>query len=387
MAASEAPPADPAVEVSPPVKNSEDVTLDAILKHLGQFGRFQLIIFLLICLPMMFHAMFSVTYVFTAATVTHRCSVEECDLPGSNYYELYTDWSIPKNGKDLDSCNRYINSELPHWNYSVDICTPDHFTKNTEACAHNKFVFRDDEVTISNDFGIFCDDEWKLSMVGTINNLGQFFGIPIGGFVADRYGRSFSIALGGILGAVLGVIRSFSPSYGWFLVFEFLDNMTSSTLYSTCFVIGIELVGPKRRVLACSVITVFYAVGEVLLAMSATPFHDWRMLLRITYGPSLILLAYFWILPGSVRWRFCSMMGRFGSMLAPQTPLLAKYYANAPAMLFAGAAIVSGLLTLFFPETTNVVLPTTVQEADAIGVKKHSKSKDLDLVVTSSQAQ
>jgi len=48
---------------------------------------------------------------------------------------------------------------------------------------------------------------------------------------------------------------------------------------------------------------------------------------------------------------------------------------------------VSGLLTLFFPETTNVVLPTTVQEADAIGVKKQSKSKDLDLVVTATQAQ
>jgi len=58
--------------LAPPAKDSEDVTLDAILKHLGQFGRFQLIIFVLICLPMMFHAMFSVTYVFTAATVTHR---------------------------------------------------------------------------------------------------------------------------------------------------------------------------------------------------------------------------------------------------------------------------------------------------------------------------
>lgn len=57
-------------------------------------------------------------------------------------------------------------------------------------------------------------------------------------------------------------------------------------------------------------------------------------------------------------------------------------------MLFAGAAIVSGLLTLFFPETTNVVLPTTVQEADAIGVKKKpSKGKDLDLVAPASPPQ
>ncbi|KAH8305803.1 hypothetical protein KR059_011045 [Drosophila kikkawai] len=574
MAASEAPPAEATVEVElpsqppPPLpKDPEDVTLDAILKHLGQFGRFQLIIFLLICLPMMFHAMFSVTYVFTASTVTHRCDIEECDTPDSKFYEPHIEWSIPKNGND--PCNRYTNRDLPLWNGTDDICLAEHYTAETEACPGNKFIFRDNEVTISNDFDIYCDDEWKLSMVGTINNLGQFFGIPIGGFVADRYGRSFSIALGGIMGAVLGIVRSYSPSYVWFLIFEFLDNMTSSTLYSTCFVIGIELVGPRRRVLACSVITVFYAVGEVALAMFAKAFPDWRILLRITYMPSLILLAYFWILPESVRWllsqgkeerakgilrraakvnkrklsetmldklvlanrdklqqsaesrfpireafknfkwriancsfcwivhvlvyyglslnvvlldgdkynnfayialveipgffmpllimdrfgrryslcglmlfsglccigtifagadqpvlqlvlfligkltitasfqvlyffaseiyptnlrnsllSFCSMMGRFGSMLAPQTPLLAKYYASAPALIFAGAAIVSGLLTLFFPETTNVVLPTTVQEADAIGVKKRpSQAKDLDLVVPASQPQ
>ncbi|KAH8270396.1 hypothetical protein KR018_009667 [Drosophila ironensis] len=567
MAATAAPPAEASVQVSPPpppAPTSEDVTLDAILKHLGQFGRFQLIIFVLICLPMMFHAMFSVTYVFTASTVTHRCYIAECDSQDSSYYASHTDFSIPHNGKDLDSCNRFTNDQISESNQSlvVDICKADYFKPETVACPGNKYVFRDNEVTISNDFEIFCDDEWKLSMVGTINNLGQFFGIPIGGFVADRYGRSFSIALGGIMGAVIGTIRSYSPSYVWFLVFEFLDNMTSSTLYSTCFVIGIELVGPRRRVLACSVITVFYAVGEVALAMFAKAFPDWRVLLRITYMPSLILLAYFWILPESVRWllsqgkeerakdilrraarvnkrklsesmldklvlanrdklqqsaesrfpireafknfkwriancslcwivhvlvyyglslnvvlldgnkynnfayialveipgffmplfimdrfgrryslcglmltsglccigtifagadqpvlqlilflvgkltitasfqvlyffaseiyptnlrnsllSFCSMMGRFGSMLAPQTPLLAKYYANAPAMLFAGAAIISGLLTLFFPETTNVVLPTTVQEAHAIGgQKKPSQSKDLDLV-------
>ncbi|XP_001353579.3 solute carrier family 22 member 3 [Drosophila persimilis] len=563
MAASEAPPpAEATVEVqtTAPPKDPEEVTLDAILKHLGQFGRFQLIIFLLICLPMMFHAMFSVTYVFTASTVTHRCHIAECDSPESAYVEPWTEFSIPRNGKDLDQCNRYSNDQLPQWNQSAgeDICLAEHYSAHVESCPGNKFVFRDrEELTISNDFGIYCDEEWKLSLVGTINNVGQFFGIPIGGYVADRYGRSFSIALGGILGAVLGIVRSFSPSYIWFLVFEFLDNMTSSTLYSTCFVIGIELVGPKRRVLACSVITVFYAVGEVALAMFAKAYPDWRILLRITYTPSLILLAYFWILPESVRWllsqskeerakgilrraakvnkrklsdslldklilanrdkleqsaesrfpireafknfkwriancslcwivhvlvyyglslnvvlldgnkynnfayialveipgfflpllimdrfgrryslcglmifsgiccigtifagadqpvlqlvlflvgkltitasfqvlyffaseiyptnlrnsllSFCSMMGRFGSMLAPQTPLLAKYYASAPAMLFAGAAIVSGCLTLFFPETTNVILPTTVQEADAIGVKtKSSKSQ------------
>lgn len=50
----------------------------------------------------------------------------------------------------------------------------------------------------------------------------------------------------------------------------------------------------------------------------------------------------------------------------------AKYYENAPAILFAVCALVSGCLSLFFPETSNTILPTTVHEADKIGNKKSS---------------
>jgi len=83
-----------------------------------------------------------------------RCNIAECDSPESSYYAPHTEWSIPRNGKDLDACNRYSNSELPNWNQSVDICSADHFTRISEACPDNQFVFRDNEVTISNDVSI-----------------------------------------------------------------------------------------------------------------------------------------------------------------------------------------------------------------------------------------
>lgn len=32
-----------------------------------------------------------------------------------------------------------------------------------------------------------CDEnKWKLSMVGTINSIGQLIGIPISGFISDK---------------------------------------------------------------------------------------------------------------------------------------------------------------------------------------------------------
>jgi len=63
----------------------------------------------------------------------------------------------------------------------------------------------------------------------------------------------------------------------------------------------------------------------------------------------------------------CSMIGRIGSMAAPQTPLLAKYMAALPLILFGGLSLISGAMALLFPETLNTTLPDTVEEAENIG--------------------
>ncbi|XP_075163047.1 SLC22A family member [Haematobia irritans] len=556
------------VQVDLPESEDDDFSLDSILIQIGQFGKFQIVTFILICVPMMFNAICSVTYIFTASPVVHRCNITECDNDYSRYEEPWTAFSIPMKGSNMEKCNRYAAASDANFTTRMTIsrmsmelesdlvCSADRFNQNKlENCPNNNFIFRDKEITISNEFNIFCGDEWKLSLVGTLNNIGQFIGIPIGGYISDRYGRRTALAFGGFIAALFGTLRSFATSYSFFVVFDFLDSVAASPLYGVCFILGVELVGPKRRVMACSIITIFYAIGEMLLALVAKYFNNWRVILRILYMPGLLLLLYFWILPESVRWllsqrrdndaknilkraakvnkrklsenvleklvvgnreklenvsegkfplklafttlfwrivncsfcwivnvlvyfglslnsvlldgdkynnfiyialveipgfllplvimdrfgrrysmfgtmlisglcclatvfipqdaaiaqltlfligklaitasfqvlyfftseifptslrnsllSFCSMVGRFGSMLAPQTPLLAKYYANAPAILFAGSAIVSAFLSLLFPETTNLVLPATMEEADNIGGTRENET-------------
>ncbi|VVC97942.1 solute carrier family 22 member 21-like [Leptidea sinapis] len=63
----------------------------------------------------------------------------------------------------------------------------------------------------------------------------------------------------------------------------------------------------------------------------------------------------------------CSAVGRVGSLLAPQTPLLMTYWVGLPALIFGVSSLLSGVLTLFMPETANIQLPDTVDEAEAIG--------------------
>ncbi|XP_072942657.1 solute carrier family 22 member 1-like [Epargyreus clarus] len=66
----------------------------------------------------------------------------------------------------------------------------------------------------------------------------------------------------------------------------------------------------------------------------------------------------------------CSAMGRVGSLIAPQTPLLMAYWSGLPALIFGLTSLLSGALTLFMPETARAQLPDTVREAETIGRRR-----------------
>lgn len=110
------------------------------------------------------------------------------------------------------------------------------------------------------------------------------------------------LAVGGFLSAIMGILRSISTNYYMFIAFEFIDMAVGSTLFPTAFLLAIELVGPKRRVAAATIITIFYSLGEALLGVLAQQFQNWRNLLRVLYTPALLQILFLFILPESVRW-------------------------------------------------------------------------------------
>lgn len=53
-------------------KKSKMIDFDEALEEIGEFGRFQIINYLLLCLPLFFSAGNSLTYVFTAGVPEYR---------------------------------------------------------------------------------------------------------------------------------------------------------------------------------------------------------------------------------------------------------------------------------------------------------------------------
>lgn len=73
----------------------------------------------------------------------------------------------------MDKCNRYENSMLANWTQSENICLADNYNNDKiQRCPGNAFVFRNDEVTISNEVSI------KVFILFAINHVIQTLGPP-----------------------------------------------------------------------------------------------------------------------------------------------------------------------------------------------------------------
>jgi len=101
--------------------------------------------------------------------------------------------------------------------------------------------------------------------------------------------------------ALTGVAQALSWDYTSFLVFALLNAVGTSGVYPLAFIIGVEMVGPRKREMSSIVLNYFYAVGEALLGLSVF-LPDWRQLQLALSIPPLICVAYFWLVPESVRW-------------------------------------------------------------------------------------
>lgn len=65
---------------------------------------------------------------------------------------------------------------------------------------------------------------------------------------------------------------------------------------------GIEWVNSKFRVFGSTLISVAYPLGEILLGVVALYIHNFRTSIQVLYTPGLLVIAYFWLVPESVRW-------------------------------------------------------------------------------------
>ncbi|KAK7872601.1 hypothetical protein R5R35_001938 [Gryllus longicercus] len=131
-------------------------------------------------------------------------------------------------------------------------------------------------------------------MVGTANSLGQLAGLPLAGMISDRVGRRTVLAGSCCLSALLGIARSFAPTYFAYVLLEFVEPVLGVGIFTSSFILCMELTCTRGRVVVGVAQCLSFALGEVALGLMAWALLDWRQLLRFGYAPGVAFIVYRW---------------------------------------------------------------------------------------------
>ena len=106
-----------------------NMKFDEILTQIGEFGRFQTLVYTLVCITSALSAMVAFSQVFTSVSVDHWCAVsewsddvEECQGKNQSLYlsciQKLRDSSIPLEGGETEvysKCSRYDTDYPQDW--------------------------------------------------------------------------------------------------------------------------------------------------------------------------------------------------------------------------------------------------------------------------------
>lgn len=80
------------------------------------------------------------------------------------------------------------------------------------------------------------------------------------------------------------------------------ETGVGSVTYSASFILAMEWIGVKDRILLITIVVATYPFGQIFLGLTARAVQDFRRLLQIVYAPGFLILIYLWIAPESIRW-------------------------------------------------------------------------------------
>ncbi|XP_021380076.1 organic cation transporter protein-like [Mizuhopecten yessoensis] len=199
------------------------------------------------------------------------------------------------------------NSSLDHpdqYEYGECSVTIGNNSMNTTSYACSSWSY-DQTVFIStyvSEYNLVCDTELTSAYIQVIIHSGSMTGSFLQGFVTDRFGRKLVLCGSTVFAMLVGISSEFSPNIYVFTLLRFTQSLCSSCLYSTTFILGLELVGPSKRRWAGILINFFYSAGLILLSGIGYGFRDWKYIQIACSAPLTLFIVYWWIIPESPRW-------------------------------------------------------------------------------------
>lgn len=276
---------------------------DEVLSHLGDFGRYQKRIYLLVCLPAISCAFHKLASVFLMAKPDHRCR-----LPVEFENATFADWAaigqrelaypVDALTQKLSTCRYLLN------NFTVANVTAGAGPSAVEQSC-NEWVYDLTKYKSSTvmEWDMVCDKSWLTATSDSLFMVGVLLGSMIFGHLSDAIGRKPVFFASLCIQVVFGVCAAIAPNFYTYTISRMVVGATTSGVFLVAYVIAMEMVGPKYRLIAGTVMMMFFSVGYMLTAGFAYVFYtNWRTLQIALTLPGLLFMCYYWFIPESARW-------------------------------------------------------------------------------------
>ncbi|XP_038053165.1 organic cation transporter protein-like [Patiria miniata] len=282
-----------------------------ILQRIGPYGKYQkLLVFVMLLakVPTAFHF---IGQVFLAANTDHWCAVPDSQRINCSHLQLASatecqeeqkSYSIPyhidDDGKQVySSCERYATDD--------DDVGRNQSLNSTDVISCDagwEFDHSRYKSTINEDFSLVCDREDLPGYAQSVWFAGLLVGSLLWGSVGDWIGRRKTFILAFSLVTISSIVTSFVPSFTAYTAMRFFTAACSYGGVLMVYVLMSEIVGPKQRVTANTMLFFSFAIGYLLLTLLAFLLREWRHLQLAISLPFIITLPAMLISPESPRW-------------------------------------------------------------------------------------
>ena len=266
------------------------VSFDDILVDLGDFGKYQKMTYFFLFLPTIFSAMQKQSWVFLGAKSPHRCRLPE-EPHNATFHnpDINLTALIPWNVRDsrLSSCSMYDEA-------------------GDEVGCDDGWIF--DRSTFGSsavmEWQLVCGNKGMRATAQSVFMVGVLIGSYFFGWLSDKLGRKISFFVSVVIMAVFGIVSGLVPDYWSFIILRCVVGATTSGVFLVAYVLAMEMVGPRYRVVAGTLCQYYYTLGYLVMAAVAFLLnHNWHLLQVVLSAPCLLFLTYWWVVPESVRWQ------------------------------------------------------------------------------------
>nr|XP_007969938.2 solute carrier family 22 member 13 [Chlorocebus sabaeus] len=271
-----------------------------VLAEIGDFGRFQIQLLILLCVLNFLSPFYFFAHVFMVLDEPHHCAVawvknHTFNLSAAEQLAL----SVP-----LDTAGHpepCLMFRPPAANASLQDILSHHFNE-TQPCDMGWEYPENRLPSLKNEFNLVCDRKHLKDTTQSVFMAGLLVGTLMFGPLWDRIGRKATILVQLLLFTLIGLVTAFVPSFELYMALRFAVATAIAGFAFSNVTLLTEWVGPTWRTQAVVLAQCTYSLGQMVLAGLAYGFRNWRLLQITGTAPGLLLFFYFWALPESARW-------------------------------------------------------------------------------------